>query len=417
MSVPESRFADARARSTEWADPGHDRIAALVRASQELGWREALAGLPEGEAFFATRLRNLALGNWHLLLGLPAESRAADVGCGFGSLALGLASYYRSVTGVDALWSRLAYAALRARQEGRGTLALARANALDLPFRDGCIDLLTMNGVLEWAGLYADGAPGALQVAALREARRVLSPGGTLAVAIENRYAMESLAGMPDTHTGLRLVTALPRLAADGWSRLRRGQPYRTYLYGLRGYRALLRRAGFARTRALDLVSSYNDYDFVVAPEDRTSYRLLWRRGVVRSFYERAARARRALARGWPALLGRLSYAYLLVAGGLATTLLDADDPLWRRAASVGVSAARARFACQGREVGSIVLVAHDGERVASIIDVRAGPAPPADDPALPERLAALVAADELRPAGAWRQGALSIRSFTRASG
>jgi len=42
------------------------------------------------------------------------------------------------------------------------------------------------------------------------DARRVLKQNCVLAIAIKNRFAMEALTGMADTHTGIRLVTSLP---------------------------------------------------------------------------------------------------------------------------------------------------------------------------------------------------------------
>src|SRR4029077_11674875 len=132
-----------------------------------------------------------------------------------------------------------------------------------LPFREHHFNLVIMNGVLEWAWLYASGAPRALQVDLLRETRRVLTANGTVAIAIENRFAMETLVGMPDTHTQIRFIPALPRPAASLLSRALRHEPYRTLLHSAAGSRQLLQDAGYPCVRIFDLVSSYNDYDFV----------------------------------------------------------------------------------------------------------------------------------------------------------
>ncbi|MDP9203237.1 MAG: class I SAM-dependent methyltransferase [Gemmatimonadota bacterium] len=241
-------------------------------------------------------MHDLELGNWHVLLGLSRDSAALDLGCGFGSLALGLRKYYRSVVGIDTLPSRLEYASLRAQQDGRTGNLFARASGLELPFRAGSFDLVTLNGVLEWAGLNAKGDPRKLQVKMLSEARRTLAPAGVVAVAIENRFAMETLAGMHDTHTGLPFVPALPRTVADQIVRAVRKEPFRTYLYDRPGYVKLALKAGFERARVFDLVSSYNDYDYVIDTHDAASYRFLWSRDAVRTFYRRAGSARRAIA-------------------------------------------------------------------------------------------------------------------------
>ncbi|HEX6534299.1 MAG TPA: class I SAM-dependent methyltransferase [Gemmatimonadaceae bacterium] len=400
---------EEKARSIEWEDLAPAQLEALAARSRAIGWREALDEVESLRPFFVKRLRNLPLGNWHLLRLLPADSRALDLGCGFGTLALGLADYYRRVVGMDALWSRVSYGALRAREDARAT-TFAEGSGLALPFRELAFDLVTMNGVLEWAALYAEGAPRALQLRMLAEARRVLAPRGTLAVAIENRFAMETLVGMPDTHTQLRLVPALPRAAAGLVSRVAQRRPYRTFLYDAAGYRRLFRDAGFRNARALDLVSSYNDYDFVVDPGDASTYALLWRRGLVRSFVPRAERARRVLARRWPAALGRLGYAFLVLGGDDVSTVLDAEHPLWARAAREGVDAGRARFACQGATPGSLALVAHDGERLTGAIELSVQPLGDADALlVLPEKTRRALGA-RVRRVARWTEGPLTIQ-------
>jgi len=363
-------MSTAQPRSSEWADPDPHSINALIEKSARGGWRTALKDLGVAHPFFVQRMQNVGLGNWHMLLNLSRESAALDVGCGFGSLALGLGEYYRTVVGIDAIPSRVAYAALRAREDGRSGNAFARASGLALPFRPGSFELVTLNGVLEWAGLHASGDPRRLQVEMLSDARRVLSESGTLAVAIENRFAMETLVGMPDTHTGVRFVPAIPRRLADRVMRSMRSQPFRTYLYTSAGHRRLTRDAGFARLRALDLVSSYNDYDFVVDTEDALTYRFLWSRDLVRSFHRRAEAARRAIAKVRPSALGRFGYAYLLLAGRNPRTLLDATHPFWEAAKSRGIDAGLARFAYKGSSAGTMLVVTHDGRRPRWIIEV-----------------------------------------------
>lgn len=410
------RLPPARA----WADVPVPQVEALISASRRQGWRAALEELAAAEPFFTARLRNLGLGNWHLLLLRNPNGRALDVGCGFGSLPLGLADHFACVVGAEMLPERLRYASLRAQQEPWPNAHFVRASGLRLPLADRSFDLVTMNGVLEWAGLYDGADPTVLQQRMLEEARRVSTPDGVVAVAIENRYALESLLGLPDTHTGLHFVTAMPRALADLTSRVRTGQPYRVRLCDRRGYHALFAAAGFRGTTVLDLVSSYNDYDFVVHPDDAASYRFLWTRDLVRSFFAPAGRVRRMLARRRPRSLGRVSYAYLVVGdtdGASSRTVLDAGHPFWAAAAAWGLEPGAARFACRGTRTGTMAVVTHDGERVRGLVEL--GPAP-SDASGAPTTLPAALAArllPEVVPGGEGTFHGIAARVYRPADG
>ena len=375
-----------------WADLDAQQLADLLAATREKGWRQALNEIEEHAPFFVKRMRNLALGNWHLLLLRDRADRALDVGCGFGSLPLGLAEYYRNTVGAEFLPNRIAYASTRAAEDARNSCLFVRASGLSLPFATGTFGLATLNGVLEWAGIYAAGNPRALQLQMLGEARRVLAPDGHLAVAIENRFAMESLLGMPDTHTGVIWPTVLPRWMASALTQWRTGARFRTYLYHPSSYRRLFRAAGFPSARVFDLISSYNDYDFVVDVNDVASYRFLFRRDRVRAFFRLAGRARRALNRVWPAALPRVGYANLVIGGANTSTILDAAHPLWKALAVTGAGPGHHRFGCQGEGAGQLTIVCHDGDRITAMVEL--GSTLPTDDRAasIPARVHALFA-------------------------
>ena len=364
-----------KAGSTEmnraWADLPAAEIEALIDHSRAVGWREALRSVGQRAPFFHKRMADLGLLDWHTLLATDPEATVLDVGCGFGSGVLGLADTYRHAVGLEFLPDRVKYAALRAHEGVDSACSVTRGSGQSLPFQADGFSLVTLNGVLEWAALYAPHLePRAAQRQMLAEIRRVLDEDGTLAVAIENRFAAESLLALKDTHTGLFFVTAMPRWLASRYSRWLKGEDYRSYLYGHEGYLRLFKEAGYSQVRLLDLVSSYNDYDFAVRPDDTLTYRLLYRNDWIRPFYPSAATLRRMLARLWPSRLGRCNYAYLVVAGNDATTLLDADHPVWELAASVGVGPDRARFACKSDVVGAMSLLSHDGHALTGRVEI-----------------------------------------------
>ena len=396
-----------------WADLDAQQLADLLAATRRKGWREALNDIEPNAPFFVKRMRNLALGNWHLLLLRDRTDRALDIGCGFGSLPLGLAEYYRTAVGAEFLPNRIAYASARAAEDARKSCHFVRASGHSLPFNGGSFGLVTLNGVLEWAGVYAAGNPRALQVHMLTEARRVLGPNGQLAVAIENRFAMESLLGMPDTHTGVIWPTVLPRWIASSVTTLRTGAAFRTYLYHPPGYRRLFRDAGFPSSRVFDLISSYNDYDFIVDVKDLATYRFLFQQNRVRAFFGLAGKARHALRQLWPGALPRVGYANLVIGGATTSTILDAQHPLWQAVAGTGAEPGRYRFGCQGLEAGQLTIVSHDGTRVTGMTEL--GTRLPSDNEpvSIAERLHALFGPG-LRPAARLRVGGVECRVHLR---
>ena len=94
------------------------------------------------------------------------DLRALDVGCGAGLSAQALRGIAASVVAVDA-----SLPMLRVARESPGPV-FAGAAGESLPFRDGVFDLITAAGVVDWID----------RSRFLPEARRVLRPGGCLAL-------------------------------------------------------------------------------------------------------------------------------------------------------------------------------------------------------------------------------------------
>jgi hypothetical protein len=164
--------------------------------------------------------------------------------------------------------------------------------------------------------------------------------------------------------------TVLPRWVADKVTRLRRGEPFRTYLYNPSGYRRLMRDAGFPSARVFDLISSYNDYDFIVDASDTPSYRYLYRQELVRPFFGLAGRARKMMGSIVPGALGELSYAYLVLAGNSTATILDATHPMWKSLESAGGNPGRFRLAIPGQDAAQLAVLCHDGHRATAIVEI-----------------------------------------------
>ncbi len=104
----------------------------------------------------------------------PGE-RLLDIGCGTGTQAV--AAWRRvqpggSIAGVDLSENMLAVARRKARR-ARADIVFRDADAASLPFTDASFDLVTVTTVMHMV-------PETKRLAALREASRVLRPGGRL---------------------------------------------------------------------------------------------------------------------------------------------------------------------------------------------------------------------------------------------
>ena len=114
---------------------------------------------------------------------LPACAVAADLGCGTGALLTGMAEKAAAVIGVDSSPRMLELA--RRACAGRGQAVQLRLGELEhLPLREGEAEAAVLNLVLHHLRAPAEG---------LREAHRVLKPGGTLVLADLDSHQEEEL--------------------------------------------------------------------------------------------------------------------------------------------------------------------------------------------------------------------------------
>lgn len=196
-----------------------------------------------------------------LLLRLLAEQgaepiagrRVLDLGAGFGALALYFAHLGADVTAVDPNAQRMQVSLTLARRHGLA-LTTTAAPAQSLPFPDGHFDFVLANNSLCYIVARDD------RRAAFVEIRRVLCPGGWLAMRNPNRLHPR------DQFTGLPLLPLLPpALARRAVSAIGRHRS-EVRLTSPAGAMLEVRRAGFrhvrlgaeAGRRAKALVSGYH---------------------------------------------------------------------------------------------------------------------------------------------------------------
>lgn len=102
---------------------------------------------------------------------LPPDMVVADLGCGTGQITAELAQYVGRVIGVDNSGAMLK--AARKRVSGQANVELRRGDLEQLPIDDATCDAAMLTLVLTYV---------AEPVAVLREARRILRPGGRVVV-------------------------------------------------------------------------------------------------------------------------------------------------------------------------------------------------------------------------------------------
>ena len=229
---------------------------------------------------------------WKLLLDLPEDAVLLDLGCGLGNLTHNLAPHVAKIYAMDLTWERLEFSRLRFSlfNPDDNIKLVAGGDGAFLPFPDNSLDCVTLSGVLEWipdnptlwktegnkllrawsmvTAFFGAKNPRQVQIAFLKEIRRVLKAEGQLFIGIENRLNYEYFAGRPDHHSGLLGGSLMPRFIANLYSILKRRSPYRTYTHSRGAYRRLLRAAGFNESKFVGLRDGYSKlnqllpYDF-----------------------------------------------------------------------------------------------------------------------------------------------------------
>ncbi|OGZ18342.1 MAG: hypothetical protein A2Z68_00380 [Candidatus Nealsonbacteria bacterium RBG_13_38_11] len=218
------------------------------------------------------------------------ESRILDAGSMWGGITIPAAQYHKEVYAVDKTVETLEFLNIRAEQMNFHNIHTVAASLRNLPFSDNFFDLVILNGVLEWVALDEDVIlekqwkragrglklkqnkkysenPTEMQLKVLQEINRVLKPGGSLYLAIENRIGYIYLAGWPDDHMNLPFICFMPRFLANFITKLFLHCQYRTYVYSISGCRSLLKKSGFPNTIFYGAFHHYNQPSEVIPLE------------------------------------------------------------------------------------------------------------------------------------------------------
>jgi ubiquinone/menaquinone biosynthesis C-methylase UbiE len=241
---------------------------------------------------------------WKIFLDLNKDKSLLDIGCGLGNLVSNLAPHVGKVYAMDLTYKRLQFTQKRSSvfNSSANFSFVAGGDQKYLPFPDHSVDCITLSGVLEWVGEgdsspYNSGSklrrlwnmlanhfgetnPRNIQIAFLREIKRVLKEDGQLFVGIENRLNYEYFVSRPDHHSNLKYGSLMPRFIANLYSIFVKHRPYRTFTYSIPGYRKLFADAGFD---SLEFVGLFDGYSFLRQMLPFSKAGKTWQQGKVKS--------------------------------------------------------------------------------------------------------------------------------------
>jgi ubiquinone/menaquinone biosynthesis C-methylase UbiE len=189
------------------------------------------------------KVRNAADYADFLLPHLDGDDRVLDVGCGEGTITVGLAETAGYVIGVDPSEEDFAHAERYAGEHGMGNVEFRVGSVFALDFPVDSFDACLCHSMLETLVDPLDG---------LNEIRRVLKPGGVLGIACVE-YGGLILAGPSE-----ELLKRFYAIREKVWQLENAADPYRG-----RRLRGLLESAGFNRVVATSKYFSYGTAEAV----------------------------------------------------------------------------------------------------------------------------------------------------------
>ncbi len=238
-----------------WGEVGRDQARQLLAAVRQESWSDVVRTRFADDEDMRRGLLDLQRASWAPMLGLDERSVALDVGCGYGAITHSISRLVGEVYSIEAIAERIEFTQERLRQECIRNVHLIQASATALPLMDKSFDVVVTNGVLEWVGEWDTlDDPRSTQLKFLSTIRRLLKDDGVLVIGIENRFGYNLILGAND-HSAIPYTSLVPRRVASVMlrhslvphhrMRLNSRKEYRTFTYSERGYRELLREAGF----------------------------------------------------------------------------------------------------------------------------------------------------------------------------
>jgi ubiquinone/menaquinone biosynthesis C-methylase UbiE len=248
-------------------------------------WQKAVSDYCDqvGSKFFREYVLSHLRSGFKFLLNHFQNGIVLDYGCGLGAITSNLARNFAMVYAADLTFERARFTQLRAKQEQlRNVEVFCCGDSPHIPLSDNSVNVIILDGILEWLPEYKSGNPYVIQREFLEEMRRILKDDGLVFIGIENRFGYGYLMGDKDDHSNLRFSSILPRGLANFYSLIARRKPYRTYTHSNRGYKKLLKSAGFLNIDIYGLMPNYRLIEKVVRLEDKNMVTQSLKNGIVR---------------------------------------------------------------------------------------------------------------------------------------
>lgn len=242
-----------------------DDLVEIRKMVQKNGWHDTIENhihdnFPELYRYITEPSRSSLI----YLLSPKKFENALDLGCGYGTISLALAEFFKNVVSEEMSLEKLSILKERAKEDKKNNITLINADAMGLPLKNSFFDAITIIGVLEYIGLVKPDLPVEENWKVfLKIVYDLLHDGGQVIIGIENRIGFQYFLGWKD-HNDLRGTTLMPRILANFYSKIKVGEKYKIYTYSYAGYKKLLKEAGFKKIEFFSPLKSYRFPKYII---------------------------------------------------------------------------------------------------------------------------------------------------------
>jgi SAM-dependent methyltransferase/aminoglycoside phosphotransferase (APT) family kinase protein len=266
----------SRRRDFYYGEVSKEVMRTVLARAKIAGWQTALLEHADSELsmdFYDYSALDNRTG-FKFLLDRFESGTILDYGCGLGANTHSLARNFSKVYATDLTFERAQFTRVRALQEKLSNVnVFCCGDTPHIPLKNQSVDVVVLDGVLEWLPESRPGEPRSIQIEFLKELGRILKDDGYLFIGIENRVGYGYFLGKIEEHTRLRFASLLPRRIANVCSQWFRGKPIRTYTYTRWGYHSLLESGGFGAVDYWGLIPDYREIEKAISLKDRRMIR------------------------------------------------------------------------------------------------------------------------------------------------